>query len=108
MVRVAVEHLDAAGATLRLEPAADAGEAGKHTRGVPAVDACQLERGERGGRVDAVVVAAHRELEVERFELLGAYDVGHMRQPLLEQLPDGRTRPERCMVIEIDIQQYRD
>src|SRR5262249_52510759 len=51
---------------LDLEAPARAGEAREDRCGLVAPDACELERGERGSRVAAVVLARQREAAVPR------------------------------------------
>src|SRR5438876_7590469 len=81
MVCVAVEHGDAAGLALRLEPATRAAEAADHARSVGPRDAGELERGECGRCVPPVVLAGNRKRELHRLELLSAHDVRYMRKP---------------------------
>ena len=71
-------------------------------------DARELERGERGGGVAAVVLARHRELELDGLELLGAHDLRHVREPLLEERRHLGARAERRVVVEVDVQEDRD
>ena len=66
MVRVAVEHGDAGRVAPALEPPSGAREVDDHALGVRARHARELERGERGRGVAAVVLAGNRELELAR------------------------------------------
>ena len=108
MVRVAVEHGDAARLALALEPPAGSRELDDDALRVRPRDARELERRERRGGVPAVVLAGHRELELDRLELLRAHDVRHMGEPRLEELCDLRARAERRVMVEVDVQQHRD
>ena len=108
MVRVAVEHGDAARLALPLEPSARAAELDDHASASARGDAGELERRERGGGVAAVVLAGHSELELHRLELLGAHDVRHLAQPLLEERLHLGARAERRVVVEVDVEEHGD
>ena len=108
MVRVAVEDAHAARLAPRLEAPPGAGELDDHALGVGPRDTCELERCERRGCVPAVVLARHREVERHGLELLGAHDVRHVREPLLEERLDLCARGELGVVVEVDVEEDGD
>src|SRR5579859_8075062 len=108
MVRVAVEDAHATRLALRLEAASSSRELDDDALGVGSSDACELERGERRGRIPAVVLARHRELERDRLEFLRAYDVQHAREPLLEERLELCARGELRVVVEVQIEEDGD
>src|SRR4051812_20521648 len=100
MVRVAVEHRDPRRISPPLEPAPNAGELDDHALGLGTLDTGELERRDRGRGIPAVVLTRHRELELDRIELLRAHDVRHGSEPTLEEVYDLGARAERRVVIE--------
>src|SRR5438094_1308465 len=104
MVRVAVEHGDAARLASALEPAACPLEFHDYALGVGAGDACELECRERCGRVPAVVLAGHGEPKLDRLENLRTHDVRHVLEPRLEERLHLGATAEGRMVIEVDVE----
>src|SRR5205823_6279054 len=86
MVAVVVVEVDAGRLAAPLEAAARAPELRQHRLGLGPFDAGKLERGQRRGRVAAVVLAADREGEADRLELAAAHDRRRGREPALEEL----------------------
>ena len=76
VVPVVVDHAHAAAFADELEPPADSRESDDDAFGLLALDSRELEGGERRGGVHAVVVARHRERQVDRLELPAAHDRG--------------------------------
>ena len=108
MVRVAVEDGDAARLAFRLESASRSAELDDRGLGVGSRDAGELEGRERRSRVAPVVLARHREVELDGLELLGAHHVRHLAQPLLEERLDLGAGGERRVVVEVDVEQHGD
>src|SRR5207253_2741474 len=84
IVTVIVEDPHAAGLAARLEPPPDAAELGEHPLSLRALDAGQLERSERHGRVSPVVLSGDGELERHRLELRSAHDRRDPGEPAVE------------------------
>src|SRR3972149_10277872 len=87
MVGVVVDDRDAPLLADRLEATAGAGEPGEHVLRVGARHAGQLERGQRGGGIPAVVLSGHGELERDGLEPPAPADVRAARGPGPRQLP---------------------
>ena len=111
MVGVVVEDAHPAGLAAQLEPARRAAR----TRRAPAATAARsnpasLERRERAGRVQAVVLTGNGEREVDRLELVAAHDPGvrEAGEPLGEERLDLGARGERRVVVEVDVRDDGD
>ena len=73
------------------------------------LDPGQLEHGERGGGIAAVVLAGDRELERDGLQRLAADDVRYVREPLLEErLAHLRLRAEGRVMVEVDVEEDGD
>ena len=90
------------------EPKIRLAEVDDHALCVRARHACELERGECGRGIAAVVLARHRERELDRLEALRAHDERHVLEPFLEERCHLGAGAERRMVIEVDVQQHGD
>src|SRR5438477_5814881 len=98
MVRVAVVD----GRTASLQPPADAVELDDDA--FPSLHTGELERGEGGARVAAVVLAGDGELQVDRLEAPGAHHLRDVCEPRVEQVRDlGDGRGCR-VVVEVDVE----
>src|SRR5439155_15926982 len=85
MVRVAVDDLDAARLSARLEPTGRTAELTEHTCGVVSRVAGQLDRRQRDSRVVPVVLAESCQLEIDRPELVAAYAFRGRQEPVDEE-----------------------
>src|SRR6202008_2514815 len=101
--RVAVEEGAPPCLASRLEAASGAAKLDDGCLGVLAGDVREIEYGECCRRVAPVVLSRHREVELHRLPLLGAYDVGHVAQPLGEERLELGPGDERGVVVEIDV-----
>ncbi len=90
MVRVVVEHRDAAGLATSFEPATRACELGEVRLRLARVDAGELESGKRGGCVSPIVLAGNGELEVDGRELFSAHDLRGPRRAKARTAPRPR------------------
>src|SRR5439155_23580993 len=52
--------------------------------------------------------SGHRELEVDRLELVAAHDLRHLGEPALEELLELGGGSEGCVVVEVDVRDYGD
>src|SRR4029077_1550734 len=88
MVRVAVHDGDASRLAFGLEPPADATELHDRRLHVRSRHAGKLERRQRRSRVLPVVLPWYCEIDRQRLELVGTYDVRNLAQPVLEERLD--------------------
>ena len=103
VVTVVVVHGDATSRADELESPVDAGEPRDRSLGLPARHSRELERGECGGRVLAIVLAGDRELEGHRLELPAANDVRDTGEPLIEERREVGLRRVGRVVVELDV-----
>src|SRR5262245_55740201 len=108
MVRVVVVDPDTARLAHELEPTGGAAEFCKNGRRPSPIDTRQLEGGERARRVQPVVPARKRELDVRRLELPSPNDLRYLRQPPFQHRLDLGPRGERRVVVELDVRDDRD
>ena len=108
VVRVVVVDLDAARLAATLEAPPCAREFPEHRLGFRARHARALERGQRGRCVAAVVLAGDGERAFVRREVVAAHDCRHVHEPALEEQLHLGPRPERRVMVEVDVRHDGD
>src|SRR5438105_3781568 len=108
MVGIVVDDLDTARLTATLESAAGAAKVRESSFRILAVDARELERSQRRGRIAAIVVAVNRELSRKGVQLLAAHARLRGRKEGVEQTLDLTLRSEGRVVVEVDVRQHGD
>ena len=108
IVCVVVHDEDAADLADPLEPATDALELGQDALRLLPLHARELERGDRSGRIPAVVLPRHREVDLHRRERVAAHDLRHLGEPALEHRLHLGPRAELGVVVEIDVEDDGD